>query len=488
MSTRQLFTFLLFAAMFAFAVRAPQDPDLWWHLKTGAYILENGVPHQDPPWSFTVPDSPWTAHEWLTDVLMIGVYRTSGLVGLGLVFGGLITLAFGLLYLASEGRPYAAGLATFWGIAASLPFLNARPQMLNILFGAAVILVVEQVRRRAWDERWLFALPLITVLWANMHGGFLLGLAIMGVYLAGDALQLYFREEVHDGLDWRQLGFLLLAAGASFLSALANPYGAEMWTYAIRTTLTSEAMREAITEWQSPDFHIWYFWIFGFMVMGTWLAMVFSRRPVSWTDILFVTGTSFAAYQSSRNIPIFVLVAVPLLSRHLLGVFLGRSWYPTFAGTRPPGYLRPPLKRLNLFVAVLAAAGMLLFAVRELGDTDQVVRDSFPVAAVDYLENQGLNRAGIFHEYDWGGYLIWRGVPTFIDGRADMYGDDFIYFYMQTNTRAADWEEPLERYQVDTILTRTEGGLAVLLDLDERWQLTYEDPLARIYRRVAPPE
>ena len=197
----------------------------------------------------------------------------------------------------------------------------------------------------------------------------------------------------------------------------------------------------------------------------------------------FCDWDEFAGFQSARNIPLFALVAVPILSRHLLGSLRPSPWYQTLSGHKPEGYLPPRLRWLNLLVAVLMGIGVVVFAFRELSATEEVIAERFPVAAVDYLEANGLDQARIYNEYDWGGYLIWRGVPTFIDGRADMFGDEFIYLYMQTNTRAADWEEPLEKYDVEYILTRTEGGLAVLLESDAGWSLTYEDPVARIYGR-----
>ncbi len=136
-------------------------------------------------------------------------------------------------------------------------------------------------------------------------------------------------------------------------------------------------------------------------------------------------------------------------------------------------------------IAGLVALGVIAFVFQELSDPAGITADNFPVAAVDYLEANNLDQARIYHEYDWGGYLIWRDVPTFIDGRADMYGDEFIFFYMQTNTRDHNWQEPLNRYDVEYILIRSESGLGVLLDATDSWQIIYEDDLSRIYSRSA---
>ena len=484
LTPRKLFAIIFILAMFGFSVRVARDPDLFWHLKTGEYILEYGIPRQDPPFSFTVTDHEWITHEWLTQIFMIWVYdNLGGLYGLSIIFAFLIALAFALLMFASDGWSYIAGAASFWGISASLPFLNARPQMFNILFGAWIVFVVEQIKRGRMSLHWMWSFPVLFLFWVNMHGGFLLGFAILGVYVVGEGVQFLIQGERDDGLDWAQIISLTSASIVSFLITLANPNTYKMWLYAFET-LTSDAMRDTITEWQSPDFHIWIFWVFGFMVMATFFLMIFSKRPVLFTDALFVAGTTFAGLQSVRNIPLFALVAVPIMGRHLLGLFVGTSWYSLLSGETQDPPLSSTLKTLNWVMAVLALIGAIVFANEQLKDTEEVILAEFPVEAIDWLESEGLTQARIFNDYEWGGYMIWREVPTFIDGRADVFGDEFIYFYMQTYTRQEDWREPLEVHNVEYILTKTGGGLRVLIDEAAEWGPVYEDDVAIIYGRV----
>ena len=130
---------------------------------------------------------------------------------------------------------------------------------------------------------------------------------------------------------------------------------------------------------------------------------------------------------------------------------------------------------------VLVVIGLVAFSTEQLSYTEEVITSEFPVAAVDWLEAEGLDQARIFNEYGWGGYLIWREVPVFIDGRADLYGDEFIYFYMQTYTQQTDWREPLNTYDVDYLLLNANGGLRILIDEVEDWRPIYEDDLAIIY-------
>ena len=481
LTPRKLFAIIFILALFGFSIRVARDPDLFWHLKTGEHILENGIPYEDPDFSFTAVGREWTTHEWLTQIFMITAYeRLGGLYGLSILFALIITLTFGLLFWASDGKPYLAGFATFWGIAASIPLLNARPQMFNLLFGAWIILVAEQIRRGRWSIRWAWTFPLLFLAWVNMHGGFLLGYVILGVYVVGEGLQLIFSGERENGFSWNQLQTLTLAGIAGFLISRVNPNNYRMWLYAFET-LSSNAMRDTILEWQSPDFHVGVFWYFGFMVMFTFFTMIYSKRPVLWTDALFIAGTTFAGLQSIRNIPLFSIVAIPVLSRHLLGLFEGTAWYPLFSGQTADSAPNRMMSSLSWFVLVLVFIGLIVFSTEQLGYTEEIINRDFPVAAVDWLKSEGLDEARIFNEYGWGGYLIWREVPVFIDGRADLYGDELIYFYMQTYTQQPDWREPLNAYNVEYLLLNSNGGLRTLIDEVEEWRPIYEDELAIIY-------
>jgi len=180
MTVRKLFAFLLLLSPVAVVVQVALDPDLWWHLRSGEYVVEFGIPDHDPGFSFTAADQKWFMHEWLSDVVVYLIHQSVGLWGLSLVFAAVVAVTFALMYWTSVGRPYLAGFIAFWGLVATAPFVNARPQMLNILFAAAFVTIVERFKDGHLSHRWLWLLPALTVAWANAHSGFLLGIAILG--------------------------------------------------------------------------------------------------------------------------------------------------------------------------------------------------------------------------------------------------------------------------------------------------------------------
>ncbi len=175
---------------------------------------------------------------------------------------------------------------------------------------------------------------------------------------------------------------------------------------------------------------------------------------------------------------------MPILSRHLLGAVKETRAHSFLNGTLPEKPLPPILNRVNWLLACLAIIGSIIWLEQNLSKIDEIVAEQFPVTAVNYLEQEGLTQARIYNEYVWGGYLIWRGVPTFIDGRADLYGDDFIFNYLKTYHLKEDWQEPLETFDVEYMLVKQAGSLATLLESSPQWQSIYQDDLAAIYGRT----
>jgi hypothetical protein len=469
--------------IFGLCAKPPIDPDMWWHLRTGEYILENGIPDSDPGFSFTAGDRVWVTHEWLTQVFMAGLYRIGGFWALSFFFAAVVVLAFGLLFAVSPGRPYVAGLVALLGVVASYPIIMARPQMFNLLFGASTIFIVERVRSKKMNARWFWIFPVLFAMWVNMHPGYLLGLAIIGVYVIGDGTEYRFKGPSVERLKWPEVRLLAIAGACGLIAALVNPSGYRLWIYAFEVLGSKETM-DAISEWRSPDFHQLMYMPFVVMLLGGWLTLAMSRRPVLWTDLLFMLGTSYAALQAIRHIAVFVIVAVPIISRHLLAIFEGTAWHPVLSGQQLEG-TSVSMKRLNWAIVILIVLGVGIYVPTQLQKTDGIIRENYPVEAVEVLtkSSKNFNDMRIFNNYDWGGFLIWKGIPVFIDGRSDLYGDDFLSSYLKTFRTTETWQESLDTHQVTHILSKSKSNLSVLLNESRDWHLVHEDDVAKIFVR-----
>src|SRR6185503_6525015 len=181
---RRVVPIVLFSMIFVLAVRqsVSLDPDLWWHLKAGQQMIAtHSVPHTDD-YSFTKQGSEWVAHEWLSEVAIAGLYRLTGLVGLVTIFSLIIIITLWLTYRRCDGRPYAAGIAILLAAAASAPLFGVRPQMLTLLLASIFIILLERFDPKEQTRRLWWLVPLM-LLWVNLHAGWALGLALIGLYI-----------------------------------------------------------------------------------------------------------------------------------------------------------------------------------------------------------------------------------------------------------------------------------------------------------------
>lgn len=186
LTTNRTFLAVVFVGIFAMSARNLADPDVWWHLKTGQLIAQTrSVPHVDS-FSFTRAGYPWVAHEWLSELLIYGIYRVSGWGGLIVVFALIVSAAFFLVYLRSAPDPYSSGVVVLLGAWATAPMWGVRPQVASLLLISLWFLILERSERSPRLLWW--TLPL-TVLWVNLHAGFALGLALIMLFLAGEFLE-----------------------------------------------------------------------------------------------------------------------------------------------------------------------------------------------------------------------------------------------------------------------------------------------------------
>ncbi len=482
MSTKRLFEFILGFAIFAMSVREGIDGDLWWHLRTGEAIVQNGrIPATDL-FSFTIPDHIWIVQQWLTDSLTWLLYQRAGLAGLIVIFALIVTIAFMLVYVRAAGRPYLAAIVLFLAyLTAALP-IGARPQMVNMLFLAIFIFIVEGVRQKKWREWTLFLLPPITMLWANMHSGYLTGIVILGAYFVGDAAQQLLKKP--DDLTLAKSGVWKLGVviPVSVALAIVNPSGLDLVLFPLGT-LSSKAIQSNIVEWFSPDFHSPYWLFFGVMLAVGAGSFIYSKRTVSFADLLLFFGTGWMGLTSVRHIPLFALAATPIVTRYLLCAFEGSRVYPILAGKQSETNVAMMAKVLNTAVLVIMFLVVIVWVQIRVENIETIIEETFPVAAVDYIEENGLDEGHIFNAYNWGGYLIWRRIPVFIDGRTELYGDDFFRTYLQTFKVLDGWERPLDDYDVDYILTDSNSALTTLLQTSSNWQAVYEDEMATVFVR-----
>jgi hypothetical protein len=467
LTTTHVFLAVLFLGLFAMAARNVTDPDVWWHLRTGQYIAEHkSVPHSDP-FSYTRAGEPWVTHEWLTELGLYEIERNAGWGGLIVAFAAILCGAFYLLYLRCGPAPYVAGVATLIAAWATMPVWGVRPQVLSLLLTSLWLLLLERSERNPRLLWW--TLPL-TLLWVNLHAGFALGLAVSALFLLGEWIERALGHSEHNAPRVRIAAFILLL---DLLMVPLNPNGLRMFTYPIET-LRSAAMQNYIAEWASPNFHHAEYFPFLLIVLAMFVALSWSGKQVRPRDLLLLIVSLYAGLCSIRMMPLFVLIATPLVAKRL------PAW------PRGASQQRHPQPTSRSFFNALIVLAMIAFTGIH---TSQVIQrqplaeaHSFPARAVAYL--QAHRPSGpIFNHYDWGGYLIWKLYPSahvFIDGRADLYGQQFFDQFADTYQLKNAWQKPLQHWNIDTVIVPPDSALATGLRSSPGWTISYEDSQAVI--------
>ncbi|MBZ5572698.1 MAG: hypothetical protein LAO09_12575 [Acidobacteriia bacterium] len=470
---------ILALGLFTMAARVVTDPDVWWHLRTGQLILQNHTVFHSDPYSFTKFGQPWVDHEWLSQLVIFSLYRVAGWGGLVAAFGAITAAAFLTAFLRCPGRPYVAGLITVWGALASVPCWGVRPQVLTLLLASVFLLILDRSYAR---PNLLWCTPPLLLLWVNLHAGYALGIALLVLFLVGDALDLAFgyRDSSHSNARFRRLALVLTACIAVIP---LNPYGTRMYWYPLET-LHSRAMQVYIGEWLSPDFHQHRYLPTLFMMLLTLVLPALSPRRLRPRELLLLTAATYMALRSVRHIPIYMLVAIPILSGMVQAMLEKAGKAGLFgAGSRP---LPTPKLIFNLLLLI----GLTVFTVARLrsvigGQAKTEIRE-FPSAAVNYL---AANRppGPLLNHYNWGGYFIWKlhpDYPVYIDGRADVYGDSFLDgFASSYYLKDKSWRDPLAAWGVRTVVLPPDAPLVIALKTMPDWQTVFADSQAVVLIR-----
>ncbi len=473
----QVMLFLLLPVLIFVSVRpflVQTDPDYGWHVRTGQYIFETGsLPHSDI-YSFTAVGQPWVTHEWLSELLFYLVARLGGYRLLVVAFALITGLTWTLVYTTC--RRWGVGelgaiLLMAWSFGMSAGSINVRPQGVTTLLLAACALVLTLYRQG--KAKPLYLLPPLFALWVNLHGGYAIGLALVGLAVAGQALETWLRRPV------APLRPLLIVAVLCVLATLLNPHGLTALTYPFSYAGAGNASMMYLNEWQSPDFHLTYYLIFAASLI---LAMLigFTHRPLGVTDTLWIVMLTFLALRSGRHIALYAIVVIPLLGARLQAVapVLQRT-LDTWRSRRILALTWPVVLVTVLILGNDAAKSQTLQFGREPSAT------TYPAGALQYLREHNLS-GNLFNLYEWGGYLVYHLYPqrsVFIDGRPDVYGDAFVDKYVQVTYLKPTWRAVLDQYNIDLVLMDKFSPLAVVLGGAPDWQEVYSGAIESLFVR-----
>jgi len=467
----------------AFLYTRVYDPDYFFHLRTGQWLLEHGRLPETDPFSFTRPDARWILFEWLFQVPLALVHSAFGTIGVRamsamvMVAGCWVVHAIIRRYLAEVPGLVVSCLAFCLLLGSVAP----RPQIFTFLFFAlylrAILIYLDEGRIRS-----LAVLPVLSAIWANMHGGFVAGLVMLG--LAAFALVLE-RWLSPPGPSRDRLVPVVVTLIACIGAALINPYTYELFLYPFKVSgMTSTRM---IEEWLTPDFRSTGALVVAALAFLYFVAQVLRARTPPAVDIVIPLAMIVLAMDSRRHLPLAAITLSVFLARALSDGALVRI-RTAFESLRPSKLSGPiagaatrdigraeGVINAGLLVAVAIAAVLLLpvHAARQAEEGNRAIGWK----AIDFLAERGILGKGL-NEYGFGGYHMYRlagSAGTFIDGRADTFGDAFMNEYARIVNGVEGWDEALARHAIEYAVLPRIAPLAQLLILRGDFAAAYRD-------------
>jgi hypothetical protein len=484
------------------AVRLLGDAGIGWHIRTGQQILATrAIPHVDS-FSSTMQGEPWFAWEWLYDVVVGQLESALGLNGVvcftAVVIAGVFAWLFRLL-LARGTNFVAALVLTLLAMSAAMIHFLARPHVVSWLFTLAWFWILDSTERGGGRRR-IWLLPLIMLVWVNVHGGFVVGFVLLGIFWVGAVWSWWTAREgrIEEALGKISAGKLARelawVGAASVAASLVNPYGWNLHAH-VYSYLTNRFLMDHIEEFQSPNFHgiaqtcFLLLLLIVVATLATQIPTLAAKKAARtghpqrlWVSgVLTVLFAIYAGLYASRNIPVSAVLLVMVVGPLLPEVGFARGFTERMAAVEASlrGHLWPIVAVIATFV--IAANG------GRLGST-QLMHAHFdakrmPVAAVDFLKTQHVAGPVLSPDY-WGGYLIYRMWPArrvVLDDRHDLYGEDFFRSYLKMVHVEQGWREFLRDHPAGCVVMPRDAALTnVLLETPE-WKAIYQDDTAVVF-------
>lgn len=451
------------------------DADSGWHIRTGEYILNHGaVPYQDL-YSFSKEGAPWYAWEWLSDVFYAWMFHLGGLKGVTLAAALILvtfatTLVRRAIWLGSN--PMIAVLVTLLGVGASANHFLARPHIFTLLFLSIAVWMIQADRQRASRRIW-WLIPL-TIVWTNLHGGFLALVAVLGLTAAGTAVEAWLGagRTLRDAIRYAGLTVACLA------SSLVNPYGWNLHLHIVEY-LQSPWIKSVVQEFQSPSFRSEEMLQFEVLMVGGLLAaaILFSRKQV--VEGLWIVFWAHMALGSIRHCSIFVTVVAPILA-----VQLTQVWDRLAKGSSKNSLIGIAnsicLDNVNGFrrtsvVPVVFAVALIFIGAPILWPTDYP-DVKFPVEMVNKHADV-IHGARVLTTDQWGDYLIFKfpDQKVYVDGRSDFYGPEVGEEFLKVVNGHWDWRKIVDKNRFEVVLMDPETPIVQLLKQEGDWQVLDED-------------
>ena len=468
------------------------DGDTGWHIRTGEWIWRHGAVPTTDLFSFTHPHGAWYAWEWLWDLLFAGVHHVGGLGAVAFVnvcLLGAVSVALFRLTRRTTDSDLISFACTVLAIATSSIHFLARPHLFTWLFVLGFAHAILSAKRGNWKA--LIPLPLYMVFWTNLHGGFFLGIFMLLIPAAGEIAGAFLHAQSFWDAAYQRSRAYLVAAFACALATFVNPYGWRLHSHILQYILDDRLIGQ-IGEYKSMDFHNILGRLFETMLLLALPAVLWLAMRKQYATSLGILCWAHIAIFASRNIPIFAFLAAPsiaLMMQDLLGrLAVSRRIHSCFLPLENFAIRMRPLERasrLHLCSACMVLTLAAMFASEVPGFEGKFHKSSFPTSALSFVKSARFYR--LFTTDTWASYFVYNlypDQPSFVDGRSDFFGSDFMDSYAHVIGARWDWEQVLDQYSVDGIVLSPSIPVVTALKQSRNWHLLLDDGSAVVFRRA----
>jgi hypothetical protein len=481
-----------------------RDGGTGWHIRNGQLILQTHSITRVDSFSAIMSGQPWYAWEWLYDVVIAAIHHVLGLNGVVFYTAAIMATTFVLVFHFAMRRGGSLPITLFMlvlSLGASAIHFLARPHVVSWLFTVIWFEVLDSAASGAEPNksRRIFFLPVVMLLWVNLHGGFLLGFALLAGYLAAGGAE-YFKspDRREETAKWlRRLG---IVSALSFVASFVNPYGYNLHVHIYRY-LSDRFLMDHVSEFQSPDFHGVAQQCFVVMLLVTIAAMASVRRKLPLTHLLIILLAACSGLYASRNLPVssllLAVIIAPLLSETVAnsaGNVAIAPWLRALFSRLYSFSVRMEKLELHLeghiwMVLVFVLGLWACMHGGRLGSAQLINAyfddKRFPVEAAEVIAQRDI-REPIFCPDQWGGYLIYRLYPrtkVIVDDRHDLYGSQFFVDYEKVTLVQPGWNKVLDEEHANWVLVQKDSSLGTMLAQTPGWKLIHGDGTAVLFQR-----
>jgi hypothetical protein len=470
--------------VFGIATITPADTDMWWHLRAGEEMWHQGKILLEDTFSYTRAGTPWVNAFWLSDIGLYGLWKLGSFFAITIVVALIAVALMSIIYMHMDGWVYLRGLLILLAMIGIHPNWSARPQLMSFLLLAFLDYFLDRHRRVERQPLWV--LILIFALWGNLHGGFIWGILLLSATILGEVLDNLLDNQ--PGLCWKETGSLFLWGILAGLAVSINPNGISLWQLPFNQVQVSLS----IAEWLSPDFHQFYahplLWLLFLLIF----SLAYSGKRMAFADLLKGLGFTYLFFVAQRNMGPYAIIILPILARHLTPAMESFSKAPILENIKtknPQGSsIKQPSAKFNFIVNTTLVSLLTTFVLMNayIASVPQRMEEKIPARAVQWIKDN-QPRGPIFNSYNWGGYLTWelRGYPVFIDGRADLYGDETISEWKEIVNGADKGITVLDARKINLVFLEPNYPLLEKLPM-HGWEKVYSDSKIIIYQRLPP--